>query len=61
LTSFIYCVDKNLKNKFISKGYKLIKEESIQNQIAWVFEYNSKMQFDLKDTNKYFTSNTLRF
>jgi hypothetical protein len=61
LTSFIYCVDENLKNSFISKGYNLIKQESIQNQKAWIFEYKPEMQFDLTDKSKFFTLNTIRF
>lgn len=61
MTSFVYCIDENLKNKFISKGYKLIKQESIQNQITWIFQYIPEMQFDLKDKTKYFISNVMRF
>jgi len=59
--SFIYCIDEDLKNNLISKGYKFIKQESIQNQTAWIFEYKSQIQFDINDNKKYFISNTIRF
>lgn len=59
--SFIYCIDEQIKNKLIAKGYKLIKQESMQNQVAWIFEYKSEIQFDISDNTKYFVSNTMRF
>lgn len=59
--SFIYCTDEKTKNKLIKKGYKLIKEESMQNQIVWIFEYKPEIQFDISDKTKYFTSNAMRF
>lgn len=59
--NLIYCFDKLTKDKLISKGYNLIKEEPMQNQIAWVFAYQPEIQFDVIDKTKYFISNTMRF
>lgn len=59
--SFIYCIDEQTKDILLSKGYKLLKQESMQNQIAWVFQYKPQIQFDVDDKTKYFTSNTMRF
>lgn len=61
MTSFIYCIDEKTKDKLISKGYKFLKQESMQNQIVWVFEFKPEIQFDLNDKTKYFTSNAMRF
>lgn len=61
MTPFVYCIDEHLKNELVLKGYKLIKEESIQNKTTWVFQFNKEMQFDLIDKSKYFTLNTLHF
>jgi len=54
-------MDEKTKNELISKGYKFIKQESIQNKSAWIFEYKPELQFDVNDKTKYFTSNTMRF
>lgn len=59
--SFIYCVDEATKNSLISKGYKLIKSESMQNQTAWVFEYKPEIKFDVLEKDKYFISDLMRF
>lgn len=59
--NFIYVINSNLKDKLIQKGYRLIKQESMQDQTAWVFEYRPEIQFDVSDKTKYFTLNTLRF
>ena len=58
---FIYCVDETTKNELIQKGYKLIKQESMQNKATWIFEYKPEIQFDVIDKTKYFTLNTLYF
>lgn len=57
----IYCLDKLTKDKLLTKGYNLIKEESMQNQTAWIFVYKPEIQFDINDNTKYFISNTMRF
>lgn len=59
--SFIYCFDEQTKNKLLLKKYKLIKQEPMQNQTAWVFEYKPEIQFDIKDKSKYLISNIMRF
>lgn len=59
--SFIYCVDEELKNKLFAKGFNFIKQESIQNQTVWIFEYKNQIEFDTNDSKKYFISNVLRF
>lgn len=58
--SFIYCVSNDKKEELISKGYKFLKQESMQNQIVWIFEFNPKIQFEIKD-NQFFISNQLNF
>lgn len=58
---FIYCIDEQTKNQLIQKGYKFIKQESMKNQIAWIFEYRPEIQFDVIDKTKYFTLNILHF
>jgi hypothetical protein len=57
----IYCLDEQTKDKLLLKNYKLIKQEPMQNQIAWVFAYQPEIQFDVIDKTKYFISNTMRF
>lgn len=59
--NFIYCVDENVKNELILKGYKLIKEESMQTKKAWAFLFSPQIAFDVKDNTKYFLSNRLNF
>lgn len=59
--NLIYCFDKLTKDKLISKGYNLIKEEFMQNQKAWVFAYQPEIKFDITDKTKYLISNTMRF
>jgi hypothetical protein len=61
LTSFIYCIDSQLKDEFLSKGYKLITTQQLNNQLTWVFEFKPELQFEIKNTNKCFTNNTLMF
>lgn len=58
---FIYCVDEQIKNQLVSKGYKLLKQEPMKNKITWIFEYKPEIQFDVIDKTKYFTSNKLCF
>lgn len=58
---FIYCLDKTLKNELITKGYKLLKQELMQNQTAWVFEFKPEITFDANNKDKYFISKTMRF
>lgn len=59
--TFVYCIDSNAKDVLISKGYELIKEESMQDKTAWVFKFNQNIQFDITDKTKYFLSNQLNF
>lgn len=59
--SFIYCVDEQTKNNLTSKGYRLLKQESIQNQNVWIFEYKPEIQFDIADKNQYYISDVFRF
>jgi hypothetical protein len=58
---FIYCIDEQIKNQLISKGYKLLKQEFMNNQNLWIFVYKPEIQFDLIDNKKYFISNSMRF
>lgn len=57
----IYCLDEQTKDKLLLKNYKLIKQESMQNQTAWIFAYKPEIKFDVIDKTKYFISNTMRF
>ncbi len=59
--SFIYCLDEETKNNLLSKGYKFIKSESMQNQTAYVFEYKPEVKFDILQKDKYFISNLMSF
>jgi hypothetical protein len=59
--SFIYCTDESLKNELLSKDYKLIKQEPMQNKTVWVFAYTPKIQYESIDKTKYFISDLIRF
>lgn len=59
--SFIYCLNEQTKNNLQSKGYKLLKQESMQNNTVWIFEYKPNIQFDITDKKSYFISNKLNF
>lgn len=61
MASFIYCNEEELKNELISKGYKLITTQKINNQLTWVFEYQPELQFEIKNNSKCFINNTLMF
>jgi hypothetical protein len=61
LASFIYCTDETTKNELISKGYKFITTQQLNNQLTWVFENKTNLQFDIKNTKKCFINNTLMF
>lgn len=58
---FIYVMDEQLKDKLISKGFHLIKENKTNTMNMWIFENQQKFSFDLEDKNKYVLSNSLTF
>lgn len=58
---FIYVFDSDLKNKIISKGFKLIQEISNKSQPMWVFENIPPTEFDSVDKSKYTVSNVMTF
>lgn len=56
---FIYCLDENLKNKLINKGFKLLKEDDERA----VFIFSNKVNFDFNnvDKTKFLFTNKLTF
>jgi len=58
---FIYVFDKALKDKLLSKGFNLIKEEHCSDNTRWVFENKESLYFNLRDKGKYALSNSLVF
>ena len=57
---FIYCFEEKDKYDLISKGYKYIKEEIIDNKTSYVFIDNNKLNFDL-DNKKFIKTNKMNF
>ncbi len=49
------------KESLILKGLKFICEQNMGNCVAYVFEYNKKMNFDISDIKKYKVTNKLYF
>lgn len=56
---FIYCVDKELKNELIDKGFKLLKEDD--NGSTFVLDKAIKFNFNEIDRNKFIFTNKLTF
>lgn len=56
---FIYCLDDELKNKLIKKGFKLLKEDG--NGAIFVFDKNLKFNFEKVDKSKFLFTNRLTF
>lgn len=56
---FIYCVDKELKNELIDKGFKLLKEDD--NGATFVFSDKVKFDFNNVDKTKLLFTNKLTF
>jgi len=56
---FIYCVDKELKEELIKKGYQLLKEDD--NGAVFVFDENIKFNFAEISKNKFMFTNKLTF
>lgn len=57
---FIYCFDKELKNRLLKQNYKMINKPN--NQDYWVFiNSNGKFDFSGIDPSKFKMSNKLNF
>lgn len=56
---FIYCIDKELKNKLIKKGFKLLKED--ENGATFIFSEKVKFDFNTVDKTKFLFTNRLTF
>lgn len=54
---FIYCKDNTIKNKLLSQGYQLLKEQNGM----FVFADNKKLVFDDSLKNKVVFSNRMTF
>ena len=56
---FIYCLDKELKNILINKGFKLLKEDDK----GATFVFSEKVNFDFNnvDKTKFLFTNKLTF
>lgn len=48
---FIYCTDKDVKNKLLDK-LDLIDEKIINGKMTYIFENNSKIVFSNEDVSK---------
>jgi len=59
--NFIYCIDKDIKDILLVKGYKMIRQTKIDNNHVFIFVYKPEIKFDITDKTKYFISNTMRF
>ena len=55
---FIYAFDKETKDRLISQGYHLLKENEEEN--TYIFANNMELQFSV-DNKKIVFSNTLTF
>ena len=58
---FTYVFDKNLKDKIISKGFKLVQKINNKSQTMWVFENIPPTEFNSVDKSKYIISNVMTF
>ena len=56
---FIHCFDKELKNKLIKSGFKLLKEDS--SQATFLVDKNIKFNFDSVNKTKVLFTNKLTF
>lgn len=56
---FIYCIDKELKEDLLKRGFKLLKEDEIGS--TFVFDNNLKFNFDKVDKSKFLFTNKLTF
>lgn len=56
---FIYCLDDELKNKLIKKGFKLLKED--ENGATFVFSEKVRFDFNTVDKTKFLFTNKLTF
>ena len=56
---FIYCLDDELKNKLIKKGFKLLKED--ENGATFVFSEKVRFDFNNVDKTKFLFTNKLTF
>ena len=56
---FIYCLDNELKQTLINKGFKLLKED----ENGSTFAFSDKVMFDFNnvDKNKFLFTNKLTF
>jgi hypothetical protein len=48
---FIYCIDKEIKNKLLNK-LELIDAKTINGKQTWIFENSNKVQFNNEDMSK---------
>lgn len=56
---FIYCLDDELKNKLIKKGFNLLKED--ENGATFVFSEKVRFDFNNVDKTKFLFTNKLTF
>lgn len=56
---FIYCIDKDLKNELVNKGFKLLKEDN--NGAVFVFNKHIKFNFNNVDKSKFLFTKRLNF
>lgn len=56
---FIYALDKDLREKLLKAGFKLLKEDDK----GWLFVFNNKLKFDFSkvDKTKFLFTNRLTF
>ena len=57
---FIYCFEEKDKEDLISKGYKYMKEETLNGKPCYIFIDNNKLNF-LLDDKKYIKTNKINF
>ena len=59
---FIYVFSESDKEKLLSEGYELLREDTPSQKFVFIKDENKDMSFDLcKSLDKYFLSNTLTF
>ena len=56
---FIYCLDNELKQELLSKGFKLLKDDGKYS--TFVSDKSLKFNFDKVDKTKYIFTNKLTF
>jgi len=56
---FIYALDKDLREKLLKAGFKLLKEDNK----GWLFVFDNKLKFDFSkvDKTKFLFTNRLTF